>query len=253
MGDISRSMLIWHSLGGAAAKFAWQNYVAKEGVSGKIDTPIHQDVYFVHHPQANNFLSELLVAGYEKMIETSFGNVFGMDNSNLQAKSLMEKYGKDHLFAGAHSRGTLTVTNALNALNTEENREAKLLSGTTIKMVGPAADVTHADEVLSELQTGKQRESPEGSIRIENHQQDPVGSLPILLDGNPATMDDNTQNRGFIRRILDMFGDNSSMHNCYGLGQKQCVKDGYRKEEKDLIMNKEQTIFDLNQNKHSIK
>ncbi len=233
----------------AAAKFAWQNYVAREGASGKIDTPIYQDVYFVHHPQANNFLSELLVAGYEKMIETSFGNVFGMDNSSLQAKSLMEKYGKDHLFAGAHSRGTLTVTNALNALNTEGNREAKLLSGTAIKMVGPAADVTHADEVLSGLQTGKQRESSEGSIRIENHQQDPVGSLPILLGGNPATMNDNTQNRGFIRRILDMFGDNSSMHNCYGLGQKQCVTDGYRKEEKDLIMNNEQTIYDLNQKK----
>ncbi|WP_293731538.1 hypothetical protein [uncultured Actinobacillus sp.] len=33
------------------------------------------------------------------------------------------------------------------------------------------------------------------------------------------------------------------------VGQKQCVKDGYRKEEKDLIMNKEQTIFDLNQKK----
>ncbi|WP_273402385.1 hemagglutinin repeat-containing protein [Actinobacillus porcinus] len=75
----------------------------------------------------------------------------------------------------------------------------------------PAANVTHADEVLSGLQTGKQRESSEGSIRIENHQQDPVGSLPILLGGNPATMDDNSQNRGFIRRTLDMFGDNSSI------------------------------------------
>ncbi|WP_273404147.1 hemagglutinin repeat-containing protein [Actinobacillus porcinus] len=74
----------------------------------------------------------------------------------------------------------------------------------------PAANVTHADEVLSELQTGKQRESSEGSIRIENHHQDPVGSLPILLGGTPTTMDDNSQNRGFIRRILDMFGDNSS-------------------------------------------
>ncbi len=233
----------------AAAKFAWQNYVAKEGPSGKIDTPIYQDVYFVHHPKANNFLSELLVAGYEKMIETSFGNLFGMDNSSLQAKSLMEKYGKDSLFEGAHSRGTLTVTNALNALNTEENREAKLLSGTTIKMVGPAANVTHADEVLSGLQTGTKRESSEGSIRIENHKQDPVGSLPVLLGGNPATMNDNTQNRGFIRRILDMFGDNSSTHNCYGLGQKQCVTDGYRKDRTGLIMNKEQTIYDLNQNK----
>lgn len=68
----------------------------------------------------------------------------------------------------------------------------------------------------------------------------------------PSTLDDNTQNRDFIRRILDMFGDNSSMHNCYGLGQEQCKYDGYRKEG-ELIMNKEQTIFDLNQNKHSNK
>ncbi|MDG4951972.1 hypothetical protein [Actinobacillus equuli] len=54
-------------------------------------------------------------------------------------------------------------------------------------------------------------------------------------------MNDNEQNRGLIRRIIDMFGDNSSMHNCYGLGQEQCKKDGYRKEG-DLMMNKEQTI-----------
>ncbi|EFM89836.1 hypothetical protein appser4_9910 [Actinobacillus pleuropneumoniae serovar 4 str. M62] len=35
------------------------------------------------------------------------------------------------------------------------------------------------------------------------------------------------------------------MHNCYGLGQEQCKSDGYRKDN-DLIMNKEQTIYDLN-------
>ncbi|MFZ7203305.1 hemagglutinin repeat-containing protein [Avibacterium avium] len=230
----------------AAAKFAWQNYVAQEGETGRIDTRIYKDVYFVHHPQANNALSELLVAGYEKMIETTFGTVFGMDNSSLQAKALMKKYGQDNLFVGSHSRGTLTVTNALNSLNTTENREAKLLSGTTIKMVGPAANVTYADGILSRLQTGKERTSSEGSIRIENHQQDPVGRVPIILGGNLPTMNDNLQNRGGIQRIIDMFGDNSSMHNCYGLGQSQCVTDGYRKSEDDLIMNKEQTIFELN-------
>ncbi|WP_158077943.1 hypothetical protein [Canicola haemoglobinophilus] len=46
-------------------------------------------------------------------------------------------------------------------------------------------------------------------------------------------------------KIADMFGDDSSMHNCYGLGQPQCITDGYRKKE-DLLMNKEQTIYDLN-------
>ena len=48
----------------------------------------------------------------------------------------------------SHSRGTLTLSNALKALNTEDNRDKKLLSGTTIKMVGPAADVTRADSYL---------------------------------------------------------------------------------------------------------
>ncbi|MFU2089804.1 hemagglutinin repeat-containing protein [Avibacterium avium] len=228
-----------------AKTYTFEN-VAQEGETGRIDTRIYKDVYFVHHPQANNALSELLVAGYEKMIETTFGTVFGMDNSSLQAKALMKKYGQDNLFVGSHSRDTLTVTNALNSLNTTENREAKLLSGTTIKMVGPAANVTYADGILSRLQTGKERTSSESSIRIENHQQDPVGRVPIILGGNLPTMNDNLQNRGGIQRIIDMFGDNSSMHNCYGLGQSQCVTDGYRKSEDDLIMNKEQTIFELN-------
>lgn len=70
-----------------------------------------------------------------------------------------------------------------------------------------------------------------------------------ILGGNPATMRDNEKERGAIRRMMDMFGDDSSMHNCYGLGQKQCEKDGYRKE-RDLIMNKEQTIYDLNQQRN---
>ncbi|WGE57551.1 hypothetical protein [Actinobacillus equuli] len=110
-------------------------------------------------------------------------------------------------------------------------------------------NVTHADNALGGFQTGKIRNNGKGSIRIENHEQDPVGSMPIILGGNSATMNDNEQNRGLIRRIIDMFGDNSSMHNCYGLGQEQCKKDGYRKEG-DLMMNKEQTIYDLNKNRN---
>ena len=94
----------------------------------------------------------------------------------------------------SHSRGTLTLSNALKALNTEDNRDKKLLSGTTIKMVGPAAD------------------------------------------------------KGWIARISDIFGDNSSVHNCYGLGQRQCVTDGYRTKV-DLKMGNEQTIFNLNKSK----
>ena len=233
----------------AAAKFAVQNYIAgSDEKTGDINKRIYKDVYFVHHPKAKNGLSELLVAGYEKMFETSFGNLLGMDNSSLQAMNIMKQYGKDDLYLGSHSRGTLTLSNALKALNTEDNRDKKLLSGTTIKMVGPAADVTRADGYLSQLQTGKERTTSDGSIRIENHASDPVGSMPILLGGNPATASENNLNKGWIARISDIFGDNSSVHNCYGLGQKQCVTDGYRTEG-DLKMGNEKTIFNLNKSK----
>ena len=233
----------------AAAKFAVQNYIAgSDEKTGDINKRIYKDVYFVHHPKAKNGLSELLVAGYEKMFETSFGNLLGMDNSSLQAMNIMKQYGKDDLYLGSHSRGTLTLSNALKALNTEDNRDKKLLSGTTIKMVGPAADVTRADGYLSQLQTGKERTTSDGSIRIENHASDPVGSMPILLGGNPATTSENNLNKGWIARISDIFGDNSSVHNCYGLGQKQCVIDGYRTKV-DLKMGNEQTIFNLNKSK----
>ena len=233
----------------AAAKFAVQNYIAgRDDKTGNIDQKVYKDVYFVHHPKANNAFSELLVAGYEKMFEGSFGNLLGMDNSSLQAMNMMKQYGKDDLYLGSHSRGTLTVSNALKALNTEDNREKKLLSNTTVKMVGPAADVTRADGYLSQLQTGKERTTSDGSIRIENHASDPVGSMPILLGGNPATTSENNLNKGLVERISDIFGDNSSVHNCHGLGQRQCITDGYRTEG-DLKMGNEQTIFNLNKSK----
>ena len=231
----------------AAAKFAVQNYIAgRDDKTGNIDQKIYKDVYFVHHPEANNFVSELLVAGYEKMFETSFGNLLGMDNSSLQAMNIMKQYGKDDLYLGSHSRGTLTLSNALKALNTEDNRDKKLLSGTTIKMVGPAADVTRADGYLSQLQTGKERTTSDGSIRIENHASDPVGSMPILLGGNPATTTENNNNNSWLKLKVDMFRNEvSSVHNCHGLGQPQCVDDGYRKKT-DLKMGNETTIFELN-------
>ena len=234
----------------AAAKFAVQNYIAgRDDKTGNINQKIYKDVYFVHHPEAKNGLSELLVAGYEKMFETSFGNLLGMDNSSLQAMNIMKQYGKDDLYLGSHSRGTLTLSNALKALNTEDNRAKKLLSGTTIKMVGPAADVTRADGYLSQLQTGKERTTSDGSIRIENHASDPVGSMPILLGGNPATTSENNLNKSWLHRIADIFShERSSVHNCHGLGQQQCVIDGYRTKG-DLKMGNERIIFELNKAK----
>lgn len=149
------------------------------------------------------------------------------------------------LYIGAHSRGTLTLSNALKALNTEDNLAKKLLSGTTIKMVGSAANVTRADGYLSQLQTGKERTTSDGSIRIENHASDPVG----ILGGNPATTSENNLNKSWLQRTADMFSDERlSVHNCHGLGQRQYITDGYRTGG-DLKMGNERTIFELNKAK----
>ncbi|MFQ9122207.1 MAG: hypothetical protein ACLR5N_07280 [Haemophilus parainfluenzae] len=74
--------------------------------------------------------------------------------------------------------------------------------------------------------------------------------MPILLGGNPATTSENNLNKGWLpQRIADMFGhERSSVHNCHGLGQRQCITDGYRTEG-DLKMGNEKTIFNLNKSK----
>ena len=116
-------------------------------------------------------------------------------------------------------------------------------------MVGPAANVTRADGYLSQLQMGKERTTSDGSIRIENHASDPVGSMPILLGGNPATTSENNLNKSWLQRTADMFSDERlSVHNCHGLGQRQCITDGYRTGG-DLKMGNERTIFELNKAK----
>lgn len=70
--------------------------------------------------------------------------------------------------------------------------------------------------------------------------------MPILLGGNPATTSENNNHNGWLKMKLDMFSsEHSSVHNCHGLGQMQCVIDGYRKEG-DLKMGNERTIFELN-------
>ena len=73
--------------------------------------------------------------------------------------------------------------------------------------------------------------------------------MPILLGGNPATTTDNNNNNSWLKLKVDMFRNEvSSVHNCHGLGQRQCITDGYRTEG-DLKMGNERTIFELNKAK----
>ncbi|WP_132025078.1 hemagglutinin repeat-containing protein [Bisgaardia hudsonensis] len=225
----------------AAAKFAVQNYVAETGETGKVNKALYKDIYFVHHPKAESTLSELLIAGYQKWAVSD-------DNSVRQAVDLMKQKGSspEGLYLGSHSRGTLTISNALQTLEKDPQNKG-ILSNTQLKMVGPAANVIRADRILTILQgKGEVRTSKEGSIIIENNKHDPIGNW-FFIGGNPATNDTNTKNKNLFKILRDVVGDNSSSHNCHGLGQPQCETDGYRTEQNNGNMQPERTIFELNQ------
>ncbi|SUB33143.1 Uncharacterised protein [[Pasteurella] mairii] len=189
-----------------AAKYAVQNYV-----SDAENNRLYQNTYFVHFPKANNTVSELLVAGYQKYLEGHSG-LFGLTNSSIQARGLMEQYGQSGLFIGAHSRGTLTVSNALAALSSDIN-----LQGTTMKMLGPAANVENTDRIFNKL-SGHH-------IFVDNDGNDIVGTL---VGFNPSTYTINTNNYGWGKLLVDSFWGDASPHNCGGLGNAYCVQQGYR-------------------------
>ncbi|EEX49809.1 hypothetical protein, partial [Pasteurella dagmatis] len=224
------------------AKFARQNYIAgRDAQTGTLSTPLYENVYFVHHPKANNIVSELLIAGYQKWTVSA-------DNSVKQAIDILKDKGNSQqgLYLGSHSRGTLTISNALQTLYPDK-QNAGLLANTTLKMVGPAANVSKADNILNYLQgKGEDRMSKEGAILIENSQHDTVGSS-LFIGNNPYTINTNLKNKGSGVLLWDIAFGESSSHNCYGLGQKQCGEDGYRDEKDNRIMQPEKTIFEFNQ------
>lgn len=86
--------------GGPNDPQAAQN-LAEQNSSGAAD-------YLVHFPQANNTVSELLVAGYQKFLE---GNTMGLTNATQQNVDLWSQTGGNVTLDG-HSRGGMTVGNA---------------------------------------------------------------------------------------------------------------------------------------------
>lgn len=250
-----------------AAKYALKNYVAVIGEDGQLSGDTYKGVYFIHNPNSGT-LTELFIAGYQKFLEGNLG--FDLTNSTVQARDLMEQYGQDNLFIGAHSRGTLTAKNAMDALNTKENRNKKVLSGTTVKFVGAAANATRADKTLNQLQGyGNKRtaETADKSILIETQAGDlvsgfPVGLnprtypfsqikyIPVLDDDGKPKKDENGQivvarQRYLLELPLNTFaiGSEVSAHNCYGKGNADCVAAGYRQ---DKTMRPEMTIYERN-------
>ena len=170
------------------------------------ELPPGQDVYLVYYPQADNFVSELMVAGYQKFLEGGIGD---LSNASQEMKNLMGQYGADGLNLVGHSRGAMTIGNAMEELS-EQAGSGGVLNNTEIKFVGPAYNAQDAANMLDAMSNGNR-----SVVLLQNHADDFVGTL---IGGNPATYDQRPPESSRLNEWWRILGEAPTAHSCYGTG-----------------------------------
>ena len=184
-------------------------YASQHGTSGA------GEQYFVYAPVASNKVSELMIAGYQKFLE---GDTLGLTNATQQNVDAIKQYGQDGLQLDGHSRGSLTVLNALQSVAAEPNAKGSA-SGTTVNFYGPAANVQNTDAVLGTLQ-GRSTMTPEqqqaATLHYECHVGDPVCSS-LFVGNNAPTGGTIPEGSSAIKEeARAATGQKNTTHNCYG-------------------------------------
>jgi len=182
------------------------------------EAPAGDPVYMIYFPEANNALSEVLVAGYQYYLESS---MLGISRSSAEVLDAMRRYGESGLTLVGHSRGAMTIGNAMEALETEGDSTGSLLD-TDVKLVGPAYNAQEAANRLDRLSDGFSL-----GVDLQNHADDFVGTI---IGKNPATYGNRPAGSSALTETLRLFGDAPTVHSCYGTGDaSRGCKDRYGK------------------------
>lgn len=172
--------------------------------------------YFIHFPKAENGLSELLIAGYQKYLES---DALGLANATDLTREYMLLYGQDGLHLDGHSRGSLTVGNAMESLENLSNSSG-LMSGSTVSFFGPAYNAAAADALLSHLQNRDSWANPQdGVLTLQNHENDIVGGWIGL---NPSTAGVTPEGGNTAWEMARVLGGTNTPHNCYSASTSKC-------------------------------
>jgi len=172
--------------------------LANQNSSGRAD-------YLIHFPQANNMISELLVAGYQKFLENS---TTGLTNATQQNVDLWNQTGGNITLDG-HSRGGMTVGNALTAI-----QEQGGAGGTTnVNLFGSAYNAQDAANTVNQVTDGK------GQVKQSTNNYDLVGRL---LGGNAGTGGSIPEGSSVFEEVIRTMGGAATVHNCYGRGNPGC-------------------------------
>ncbi len=178
--------------------------------------------YLIHFPEANNIISELLIAGYQKYLESDLA---GLANATEETKKLMLQYGQTGLHIDGHSRGAMTTGNALESLQNQANTQSGL-SGTTINFFCPAYNAEKADGILSILQNRDgvldPKKQNEMVLQMQNHFADPVGRL---IGNNPGTGGTIPEGSSTLVEAIRVLGGEITVHNCYGKSENDACRE----------------------------
>ncbi len=166
--------------------------------------------FLIHFPEANNGLSELLVAGYQKFLENS---TTGLTNATQQNVDLLNQTGGNITLDG-HSRGGMTVGNAMTAAKEQGSK-----GGTTnVNLFGSAYNAQDAANTVNQLTNGQ------GQVTSQVHKDDFVGTA---LGGNAATGGTTPSGSSTLQEWIKMVGGDSTAHNNYGKGKDKESIDNY--------------------------
>ncbi|HRQ58264.1 MAG TPA: hemagglutinin repeat-containing protein [Azoarcus taiwanensis] len=174
------------------------------------EVPAGQVVYLAYFARANNPISELMVAGFQRFLE---GGIANLSNTARAVLAITQQHGADGLDLFGHSRGAMTLGNALEVL-ARDPAAAGSLSATTLSLFGPAYNASRAAGLLDHLSNGAQP-----GVLLQNHADDFVGRL---IGGNPATHDHRPADSSRLVEWLRMFGETPTVHSCYGAVDPNC-------------------------------
>ncbi|GLP99670.1 hypothetical protein GCM10007891_15240 [Methylophaga thalassica] len=181
----------------------------------------HQSDYLIHFPLTNNALSELMVAGYQKFLESEG---FGLTNAVKENIKVMAKYGDKGLIIDAHSRGGMTTGNALEVIDSRNANDSSMLQYMDIYTVGSAFNNQQMADLLNK------NSGQNGNVYAQVHKDDFVGTF---IGGNEATGGTTPEgSTSFIEGLKSIFFD-VTVHNSYGEGKPNGASKKYWQDSPD--------------------
>ena len=158
-------------------------------------------IYLMHYVPANNGLSELMIAAYEK----SLAITLGYSKQDEAYAAAIQARGQLETTSLGHSRGTIVQTNANNMLGKQPFTNPNL----SVRGVGGA--VTGETYTAAALKVAANPDKEDKNITFTYFPNDPV---PVVAGGNPGVIS--------LSDFWKVLTTSNSAHSCYGTGAAGC-------------------------------